>query len=51
MDINSNMDKAKMERLEAAGWKIASAKDFLGLNDGEAALVELLATPKSRNLL
>jgi len=31
----------KKERLEAAGWKVGSARDFLGLTDAEAAVVEL----------
>jgi hypothetical protein len=35
------MDKRKLKRLEAAGWKAGTAEDFLGLSDAEAALVEL----------
>ena len=35
------MNKAKMEKLKAAGWKIGSAKDFLSLSKEEAALVEI----------
>ncbi len=35
------MDKNKRERLEAAGWKVGSVKEFLGLSDMEEALVEL----------
>ena len=35
------MNAAKLKRLRAAGWKVASAKDFLKLNDEEAALVDL----------
>jgi DNA-binding XRE family transcriptional regulator len=35
------MDKKKLERLEAAGWKAGTAEDFLGLYEAEAALVEL----------
>ena len=35
------MSKAKRQRLEAAGWKIGSATDLLGLSDEEAAIVEL----------
>lgn len=34
------MDKAKRRKLERAGWKAGSAKDFLGLSDEEAAFVE-----------
>jgi ribosome-binding protein aMBF1 (putative translation factor) len=35
------MDARKRKRLEAAGWKVGSVKDFLGLSEEEAALVEL----------
>ena len=35
------MKKAKRTRLEAAGWKVGSVKQFLGLTDEEAASVEL----------
>lgn len=35
------MDRAKLNRLEAKGWKSGSAADFLGLTEGEAALVEM----------
>ena len=31
----------KLKRLQAAGWKVGTAKDFLGLSREEAALVEL----------
>jgi len=34
------MKPAKRKRLEAAGWKVGSAKDFLGLTPEEAAFVE-----------
>ena len=30
------MDNAKRNRLEAAGWRVGSAEDFLGLSPGEA---------------
>jgi hypothetical protein len=33
------MNKRKRERLEAKGWKIGSAEEFLGLSAEEAALV------------
>lgn len=33
------MEAAKARRLKAAGWKVGSTKDFLRLNDQEAALV------------
>jgi len=35
------MDKAKEKRLEAAGWAVDSAADFLGLSEEEVSLVEL----------
>lgn len=35
------MDKAKRKRLEARGWHVGTASDFLGLSPEEAALVEM----------
>lgn len=35
------MDEAKKKKLEAEGWKVGSAEDFLGLTPEEAAYVEL----------
>ena len=35
------MTPEKIKRLEAAGWKVGGAKDFLQLSDEEARLVEL----------
>ena len=35
------MSTAKLKRLQSAGWKSGSAKDFLQLSDEEAMLVEL----------
>jgi DNA-binding XRE family transcriptional regulator len=35
------MRKVKRARLERAGWRVGSVRDFLGLSDVEAALVEL----------
>jgi predicted XRE-type DNA-binding protein len=35
------MDKQKKQRLERAGWKVGSTKEFLGLSDEEAALIEV----------
>ena len=35
------MNTAKKKRLEAAGWKVGSAGDFLGLTPEEAELVEM----------
>ena len=33
------MKKSKREKLEAAGWKVGSAADFLGLSQEEEALI------------
>ena len=35
------MDKAKQKRLEAKGWKLGSASEFLGLSAAEATLVDM----------
>src|SRR5437867_5875563 len=35
------MRDEKRRRLEAKGWKVGTAKEFLGLTDEEAAYVEL----------
>lgn len=35
------MKTAKARRLKAAGWKVGSTKEFLRLNDQEAALVQV----------
>ena len=35
------MDKEKKERLEANGWRVGSAEEFLGLTPEESAYVEL----------
>ena len=35
------MHNTKLKRLKAAGWKAGTAKDFLGLDEQEAALVEV----------
>ena len=35
------MDATKKARLEAAGWNVGSAADFLGLSKAEAAYVEM----------
>lgn len=35
------MIKRKREKLQAAGWRVGSAQEFLGLSDAEAALIEL----------
>jgi hypothetical protein len=34
------MRKEKKKRLEAKGWKIGTAKDFLGLSEEESAYIE-----------
>jgi DNA-binding XRE family transcriptional regulator len=42
------MRKAKRARLEAAGWKLGTVRDFLGLSEEEAAFLEVkLALAKS----
>jgi len=35
------MEKAKKARLEAAGWRVGSATEFLGLSEAEAAVIEV----------
>lgn len=35
------MKKAKRARLEAAGWKVGTVRQFLGLSDEEVAFVDL----------
>ena len=35
------MRESKRKRLEAKGWKVGSAKEFLGLSDEEEAFIEL----------
>jgi DNA-binding XRE family transcriptional regulator len=35
------MKRSKRERLEAAGWQVGTASDFLGLTKEEAAFVEM----------
>jgi ribosome-binding protein aMBF1 (putative translation factor) len=35
------MDKAKQKRLEAGGWAVGSAAEFLELSEEEAAIVEM----------
>ena len=35
------MREEKRKRLEAKGWRVGSAKEFLGLSDEEAAYIEL----------
>ena len=35
------MRQSKKQKLEARGWRVGTAKDFLGLSEDEAAYVEL----------
>jgi ribosome-binding protein aMBF1 (putative translation factor) len=35
------MNKAKQKRLEAHGWRVGTASDFLGLSKEETTLVEM----------
>lgn len=45
------MKASKRKRLQTAGWKVGDSRSFLGLSDGEAALVEMklaLARPRRR---
>ena len=35
------MRKSKRARLKAAGWVVGSVKEFLGLSDVEAVLIEM----------
>ena len=35
------MDSRKRKRLESAGWRVGGSAEFLGLNDEEAAIVQL----------
>jgi DNA-binding XRE family transcriptional regulator len=35
------MDKEKQKKLEASGWKLGSTAEFLDLNEGESAYIEL----------
>lgn len=35
------MDKRTRKRLESAGWKVGGVREFLGLTDEEAAMVEV----------
>lgn len=48
------MKKDKKERLEKAGWRVGSTKDFLDLSEAEQAVIEvrvlLARTLKSRRI-
>lgn len=52
------MKVARRKRLESSGWKVGTAREFLGLSDEESALVEIrlalargLRTKRERNRL
>ena len=38
------MKKTKREKLEPAGWDIGSVKEFLGLSEADAILIEMKLT-------
>lgn len=38
------MKQSKRKKLEASGWAVGSAQEFLGLSDADAALIELKLT-------
>ena len=38
------MNTKKKKRLEAAGWRVGSVEDFLGLSDEEVAYIDLKMT-------
>ena len=42
------MDSAKRKRLAAAGWRVGTAQEFLGLSPDEAAFVEVKLTLSAR---
>ena len=45
------MNSAKKKRLEAGGWKVGSAAEFLSLSSEEAAYIELkLALSKAAQI-
>jgi len=35
------MNRKKLQRLEAKGWKVGTVQEFLGLSDAESQMVEL----------
>ena len=35
------MDESKTAKLERAGWKLGTPKEFLGLTEEESALIEI----------
>src|SRR5262245_9865859 len=40
-DDVARMSPKKRKRLEAVGWKVGTAQEFLGLSDVESALIEI----------
>jgi hypothetical protein len=42
------MDADRRKRLEAAGWKIGDAQEFLGLSDEEMACIDLRIAQSDR---
>lgn len=42
--MKTNMDPRKKARIEAAGWKVGSASDFLNLTEEESNYIELKLT-------
>jgi ribosome-binding protein aMBF1 (putative translation factor) len=44
MTTEARMDKNKRRRLQAAGWKVGSVGEFLGLTAAEEQMVELRAS-------
>ncbi|MGH9786687.1 MAG: helix-turn-helix transcriptional regulator [Terriglobia bacterium] len=42
------MNKSKRDRLRRTGWTVGTVSEFLGLNEAEAALVELKLTLSRR---
>jgi DNA-binding XRE family transcriptional regulator len=42
------MDNTKKKKLEAAGWQVGTAQDFLGLSNEESAFIEVKLTLSRR---
>jgi hypothetical protein len=45
MSDSRSMSTAKLKRLQSAGWKTGSARDFLQLSDEDAVVVVELTPP------
>ena len=39
-EVEKHMRKSKRSRLEAEGWTVGSVKEFLGLSEADAVLIE-----------